>query len=154
MQTCATTGKENTYIVKYKTGDVTQRKHWKLRKHKRSDEGPKWWRPTFNQTIQLMIVLKISANLFWKYQLNLLLSVDNTCCEHVKWSMRSHEQYYMRNWKTISIEFLKLISTVLYNCKMNLTECDLSSEQLYFSWRKLTSKHYVMTTIDWIFWKL
>lgn len=54
----------------------------------------------------------------------------------------------MRNWKTISIEFLKLISTVLYNCKMNLTECDLSSEQLYFSWRKLTSKHYVMTTID------
>lgn len=41
MQTCATTGKENTYIVKSKTRDVTQRKHWKLKKHKRSDEEPK-----------------------------------------------------------------------------------------------------------------
>lgn len=41
MQACATAGKENTYIMKSKTGDVTQRKHWKLRKHERSDEGPK-----------------------------------------------------------------------------------------------------------------
>lgn len=50
------TGKENTYIMKSKTGDVTQRNHWTLRKHKRSGEGPlrPRERPTFNQVIQLL----------------------------------------------------------------------------------------------------
>lgn len=154
MLACVTTGKENTYIVKSKTWDVTQRNHWKLKKHERSGEGPKRRRggPTFNQAIQLIYVVGNIADLLcsWIYFSLWVIRVMSVLSN--LWD--AHEQGYMRNWKIISIEFLKLISTLLYNCKMGFAEVSPSSKQLYLSQRKLTSKHHIMTTIHWVFWEL
>lgn len=38
----------------------------------------------------------------------------------------------MKNWKINSTEFLKLISTLLYNCKVDFAEVSPSSKQLYW----------------------